>query len=300
MTQPNTNFNVNLQSSYKISGCRLKIISIPLTYYNINSSNDTLVYTDSFGGYPIIITNGFYSITSLIAEVNQRIAQIGGILNLAYNSNTGLFSLTQADNSIFYVTPGGYSFFDALGFPTTGWASVGTYQANTVSDVFINSDYLKLNINYLNTNSISINNINDNSTFLIELNTDIMTQKFGDTLFVQNNIDDSGGKQNTYDEPITLQNFTVSLCDKYNNPLNSTHINKAECIKDPKCGYCSNTTGGGKCILGTPDGPADLQKYFYCNPEIKNNGSENNTYKYGDHADYILELPDISFSHVPS
>ena len=222
--QLNTNFSVNLQNSYKISGCRLKMISIPLTYYNINSSNNSFVYTDSLGAYSIVITDGFYSITSLIAEVNQLITQLGGILILAYNSNTGLFSLTQSDNSIFIVSAGGYLLLNALGFAVTGWSSIGTYYASSISAVFINSNYLKLNINYLNTNSISINNINDNSTFLIELNTNFMTQKFGDTLFIQNIIDDSGGKQNTYDEPITLQNFNVALCDNSNMPLKLNNI----------------------------------------------------------------------------
>ena len=90
----------------------------------------------------------------------------------------------------------------------------------------------------------------------------------------------------------------LNPCDKYNDPKKSSHINQAECIKDVNCGYCTNSTGGGKCIIGTAEGPADLQKYFFCNPQIKNNDNQNNRYIYGNHADYILQKPDISFSKI--
>jgi hypothetical protein len=79
---------------------------------------------------------------------------------------------------------------------------------------------------------------------------------------------------------------TIDICDKYNIPGRSVNINKAECIKDVNCGFCSNNTSGGKCISGTAEGPNDLQQYFYCAP-----GSTNNTfsYTYGNHVAYLLQ-----------
>lgn len=218
-SESNTDFNVNLQNSYKIKACKLKIISIPLTIYNIDSFNGTFTYYDASSIFNISIPSGFYSITSLIADVNQQISSMSGLLLLSYNITNGLFSFVQSDNSIFYVTPQSYPLLQLLGFPATGWANTLPFVATSICPIFINNNYFTLNINYLNTNQININNINSNSTFIIEIKNNFMNQVFGDTLFIQNNIDDSGGKCNIYMESINLQNFRVSLCDKNNLPL---------------------------------------------------------------------------------
>lgn len=77
---------------------------------------------------------------------------------------------------------------------------------------------------------------------------------------------------------------SVSVCDKYNDPKNSYRVNKASCLANTNCGFCINEYGYGKCIEGTPEGPNDLNKYYYCNPNVKNT----NSYSYGDHALYIV------------
>jgi hypothetical protein len=81
---------------------------------------------------------------------------------------------------------------------------------------------------------------------------------------------------------------TVDVCDKYNDPLNSKHTNEKDCLKDNVCGFCKNDTGNGKCISGTISGPLDLEKYYYCDPA---DVSGKNSYKYGNHVDYILQPP---------
>ena len=72
-------------------------------------------------------------------------------------------------------------------------------------------------------------------------------------------------------------------------PLNQPHkfrnILETKCLENKSCGFCTNSSGQGKCISGNPSGPNDLEKYFYCNPF---NGSTNNVYEYGNRASYIL------------
>ncbi len=79
---------------------------------------------------------------------------------------------------------------------------------------------------------------------------------------------------------------TIDVCDKYNIVDRSIHVNKSECLKDTNCGFCSNNTGGGKCISGTAEGPLDLNKYYYCSPSSPN---KTYSYNYGNHAAYILQ-----------
>ncbi len=79
---------------------------------------------------------------------------------------------------------------------------------------------------------------------------------------------------------------SIEPCDKYNVVGGSSHVNRSECLKDVNCGWCSNKSGGGKCISGTASGPNDLNKYFYCTP---GDVSGHNSYEYGNHAAYLLQ-----------
>lgn len=89
---------------------------------------------------------------------------------------------------------------------------------------------------------------------------------------------------------------SMDPCDIYNDPKKTDPENKSECLKNFNCGYCTNDTGGGKCISGTASGANDLQKYFFCNPTSR---SEKNKYIYGDHADALLQPANINstFAH---
>jgi hypothetical protein len=78
---------------------------------------------------------------------------------------------------------------------------------------------------------------------------------------------------------------TIEPCNKLNDPSKSSQYNKTKCLENKNCGYCTNSSGQGKCISGNASGPNDLEKYFYCNPY---NGSTNNVYEYGPQISYIL------------
>ncbi len=101
--EPNTNFTVNLQSSYKIKTARLKMASIPLTNYNITASNNSFYANDNVGQFQIIISPGVYSVTELLTQVNQQILSNGSFLVLSFSSSSGLFKLVESDNSSFLI-----------------------------------------------------------------------------------------------------------------------------------------------------------------------------------------------------
>ena len=144
--ESNTNFSVNLQSSYKIKTARLKIASIPLTSYNITALNNSFYASDNVGQFQIVIDVGFYSVNELLTQVNQQILSNGSFLVLSFSSSSGLFKLVESDNSNFIIN-------------------------------------LVLANPLLNSNSI-------------EKNTDFMTHSFGDMIFIQNTMEDSGSKNN--------------------------------------------------------------------------------------------------------
>lgn len=72
------------------------------------------------------------------------------------------------------------------------------------------------------------------------------------------------------------------VCNKYNDKnLSAAEVEKG-CLNDTNCGMCYNESGIGKCVAGSPTGPNDLDKYYFCKPsEQKSNGSNGGIYKYG-------------------
>ena len=225
--EPNTDFNVYLKNSYRVKNSKLKMASIPFTSYNIDATNDTFSYTSTVGGFTVTLPHGYYSAQLIAERITLQIAAApaGGTVIMIYDVATGLFRLYTSDVSLLLVSSGPLlnPLLLFLGFPSSGWFNTAPFIATSFCSNFFSTDYFKLNINYLNTNQISVDNINTNSTFIIEKNLTIY-QSFGDSVFIQNLVDDTGCKNNNYDEPIHLQNFRVSLTDKNNNLIDLNGI----------------------------------------------------------------------------
>jgi hypothetical protein len=75
-------------------------------------------------------------------------------------------------------------------------------------------------------------------------------------------------------------------CNKYNDPSMTQIENKEQCLKDVNCGYCTNSSGIGKCISGNASKPMDLRKYYYCVPNQKNTSKF--SYEYGNHMEFLM------------
>ncbi len=70
-------------------------------------------------------------------------------------------------------------------------------------------------------------------------------------------------------------------CNKHNDEKLTPTEQKKGCLADTNCGWCANQSGVGKCVMGSPAGPADLDKYYFCNPSQANpDGSEKGIYEY--------------------
>jgi len=77
-------------------------------------------------------------------------------------------------------------------------------------------------------------------------------------------------------------NQQIDPCDIHNRKEFTETQRKDSCLNDVRCGYCTNKQGVGKCISGTPSGPLDLLKYYYCVPSRTDGTYE---YQYGNHAE---------------
>ena len=63
----------------------------PYTFYNINSSNNSLVYIENSIGKSIIIVNGNYNINNLITELTSKMSNF----SIVYNSVTNKLTFTN-------------------------------------------------------------------------------------------------------------------------------------------------------------------------------------------------------------
>lgn len=229
-SESNTNFTVNLSRSYNVKIARCKLANIPLTQYNITNANntlqwvqyDTILLSNTF--YSLEIENGRYSTNSFIDKVNSTITTLGlGNMVLNFNSNSGrfVFSMNLPHLEV-QLTP--TPIIITLGFPYST-EPYPVYRGVTLTSIviptaFINTDYLKLTIKYLNGSFVNINNNQNSSSFLLEIkDDDYQNTFFGKTVFIENIGIDNGGKSIVFDNPVKLQSFTVSLTDKDDNVL---------------------------------------------------------------------------------
>lgn len=235
----NTNFSVNLTNGYQVKMARLKSACIPLTFYNITSNNNHLFYqlfdsNISALNYEFSIPTGRYNVVDLVNVINQNFNNLQtveyGYLTLSFNNNNGNFTFTFTAGTqtpaLEFIANMCFTIkfeplLDFMGFYTTAINLIGVNNilVSTNNPTFINTDYIKLSLSYLDTTIINIDNHNSNSCFFLEMDTNFKDDYYGKALLIQNIANDTGSKNNVYDTPINLQNFKVTLTDKYDNIL---------------------------------------------------------------------------------
>lgn len=220
-----TNFSVNLVNPLFVQTVRLKSCCIPLTYYNILEASMFYTIPQTTGpaeSYSFIIPSGRYSISDLLASVNSYLASSAsltyGTVSLAYNYSSGVFTFTLVSGSGTAVN-GGLTISPSNLTTIMGFTNLsgGFTIASTLPTQLISSDYLKLSLTYLDGNIVNISNSQTSSTFIIENNIDWKSDSFGTKLIIQNPVQDTGGKNNTYTHPIQLQTFKVTIRDRNDN-----------------------------------------------------------------------------------
>jgi len=72
---------------------------------------------------------------------------------------------------------------------------------------------------------------------------------------------------------------SIEMCLHNVNPYRS--YNKIECLETDGAGWCTDYTGEGLCIPGTPWGPTDMRKYHMCYVNQYHNNKDNkNAWEY--------------------
>lgn len=223
-----TNFKVNLLNQYQVKLARLKIASIPTTFYNIRDEvNNFLELIVGGTQLLVIIPPGRYSIYTLMNVLQQTLQASNPTMTATFNNSTGKITIaTNIGPSKVAITPNS-TLYPILGFDSSQLQNTPTMSTlvSMYPTSWASSEYLTLSINSLSTNSITIDNKGQNITFLLELQSDLNTDYFGKNNIISNDVEDSGLKNIVYDSPIPLQSFQVTLSDKSGNILDLNGIN---------------------------------------------------------------------------
>ena len=96
-TENTNNFTVNLQTPLSFNKCTLKYFESPLTWFNINETNNYMVLTEGAATINITIPPGYYNINRLINTISIYLNGMTSI-NIDYSESTGRVTFSSAIN----------------------------------------------------------------------------------------------------------------------------------------------------------------------------------------------------------
>lgn len=139
------NFNINLQKSLKGRKAQISYLQMPVTYYNVNSSNNT--FTANIVDAPetiINVTPGSYNISDIINYLQGALSFLGTV-TVTLNPITFLFTISC--NNIFYLNFNvNNSIAEVLGFnPNLIYGGQLSYTAQKAPKLFDNAIYISCN-----------------------------------------------------------------------------------------------------------------------------------------------------------
>lgn len=229
-------FTVSLAQGFSIRQARLKSCCVPLTWYNITDSNNTISFSldttdNGLEQHTITISTGFYTSDLLITTLTAAFVAVNtnnaGTVELVYDNTA-----PAGKNLSIQLTPGARLKPTGTGTPVLIlWNNplpryLGFADDDNESDgpditavnvpQWYNTDYLKLCITYLDGEYRSINNRHNGMSFLLELDVDDKQVYWGRKMMIKSGSrqEDGGGKQLVYHTPIRLQQFRVRILDR--------------------------------------------------------------------------------------
>lgn len=136
---------------------------IPVSFYNINYTNNILIYQISSINYTITAQVGNYNFNSLAVELTSKFLLNGHTFTVSINKLNGIIKFTSIIN--FILISSGSTMFNILGL---------TNSNHTSSSFIINCDYplnllgiTKIKISSINLNSYNLDSANNGNSNLI-------------------------------------------------------------------------------------------------------------------------------------
>ncbi len=95
-TSSNFQIQYSLRQFYKCNSLYISSVTIPSSFYVINTINNFLFIIFGQSEYEIIVNPGNYTPSELVAAIQTPLSAISTDLTVSYNTNTGLFTFSTS------------------------------------------------------------------------------------------------------------------------------------------------------------------------------------------------------------
>jgi hypothetical protein len=210
-----------------VKNIKIQNAIIPLSFYNINSNNNILIFNDGVAR-TANLTLGMYTANQLATMIQVAMNAISTLVfTVTYSSITQKFTFATTSNfSLLFTTPTTSILPDMLGFTKTIFTGASTFTSVNVASV--NKIYSQVNICSsrlsLHNNQVASSN-NYFGSLICVINNSIF--KPGEYLYYSN--DDNSQNVMFSNEQSSLDNIDIKLYDVDNNLIEFNGVDEV-CI----------------------------------------------------------------------
>lgn len=209
-----TNFDINVNPPIPFTSIKLKSFHIPVSWYNITTSNNTFTVEQTSIEYNVVVAVGRYTMTQLLSSLKSGLdTATSSTFTCTRDDKTGLITITNTVPTNFIIKSTGL-LEEYLGF-TTEQTGAATYTSSKVSKMY-DPDYIVMSLSNVHNNVRHLDNNSEHGTFVISIDnldsdTEIGTIKY-------NNKDDDIDQVQLSTQQL-FSNVSVYLFDKDHKEL---------------------------------------------------------------------------------
>lgn len=209
-----SDFNVNIGQGLYLDQIQLDAVQIPYTYYNVNSTNNTLVINWNSSNTTLTISPGNYTLSQLGTALNSAVGTINSNITCTLNSIqwTFTFSFSAASPSTGQLILSQSTINRLIGFPSTTDTTNSSNLTSTSVALLLDQAFLFINIDGVGDNIISSTNGNK-YTFYVPVSV-----VGGEMLVYQTDLDQNQVLK--VNQPVKYSSLHVRLYDNFGNILN--------------------------------------------------------------------------------
>lgn len=135
------NFLIKNMRFRKVTSFKIDYISLPYSWYNINSNNNQIMIN---GSTVVTITSGQYNATSLASALQTALQAVDATFTVTYSTITGMYTIARSTVFVLNLSSASFTMRRQLGFNA---------KSDTASAISQTSDSYA---NLQNSNSISL------------------------------------------------------------------------------------------------------------------------------------------------
>ena len=222
-------FTCRLNHITNIKGFSVKSMSVPISYYQITSSNNTFVMVDTATttSYTIVVDDGVYSSSDIETVLKTKLDATASAIVFTVSVNPYTEKLTISGTAAFSLDFTNTNYLDLIGFNNITYASATSITAPNVMD--LNKRYNGFNVysDKLSRGSAKVNTSSFQNSQLILVCNNPSANVFQN--YVYSN-DDNANSMLHYKDTEHLETIDIEIRDAQNKPIDFNGVDTVNII----------------------------------------------------------------------